>query len=179
MTKKIAALILITAVLGFAVAEEDPVPRLKEGDVEHFIQTYPALSQDLDELGMEYEAESGAYDMPEAVRRNEAFNAVLKKHGWDEHFYVVIGTVLQGYTALAYGEEVPEINQKLADAVKEIESNPALSEAMKEQLIAQMKAAGGMVAGQQAAMQESVHPDDLEQIRGHMDELKDLLEEND
>jgi len=177
MIKKIAALLLVASLFGFATAQDDPVPMLKEGDVELFIQTYPEISQQLEDLGMEYEAKTGDYDIPDSLRYDTKLREILKKHGWDENFFTVMGIIMQGYTALAYGEQQPEIDRKIADSIKEIESNPALSEAMKAQLIESMKAAQGMMADQGASMKENIHPDDLAQIEEHMDELKELLED--
>lgn len=176
--KKITALILITFLAGLSMSGETPEPKLKPGDVEHFLETYPAVSQQLQDLGMEYEAESGEYNLPDAIRFNQEFLGILEQHGWDENFFSVMSVIMQGYTVLAYQNEMPEIDRKMADAIKEIEANTALSEAMKKQLIEQLKASQGLMAGQQSAMQQSIHPDDLALIGEHMEAIKALLDEN-
>lgn len=176
--KKLSALILLIFVAGFSVYGEDPEPKLKPGDVEHFLKTFPLVSQQLEELGMQYEAESGDYDLPDAARFNQEFLAILKKHGWDENFFSVMALIMKGYTALAYKAELPEIDRKIAEAIKEIEANPALSDAMKKQMIEQIKASQGLAAGQQTTLEEDIHPDDLAQISEYMEEIKALLDED-
>jgi hypothetical protein len=161
---------------GFSVYGEDPEPLLNPGDVEHFIKTFPLVVQQLEELGLQYEAESGDYDLPDAARINDEVLSILKKHGWDEHFFTVMPHIMKAYTALVYKAELPEMDRKIAEAIKEIEANPALSDAMKKQMIDQIKASQGLAAGQQSTMEEEIHPDDLAQISEYLEEIKAILE---
>jgi hypothetical protein len=178
--KKLIAAVLCLALFGSAGwAADDPVPVLKKGDVERFIDSFPKLAKELEKLGMKYDAEEGDYSLPEAVQANAEFNAVLKKHGWDEKFFIKMQAIFLGYTAIVYKKEMANVAPEIAKAIKEIESAPGMSEAMKKQMIERMKASQKMMEGSQSGMQTSVHEDDLALIRPKIPDLKKLFEHDD
>ncbi len=179
MQKIIVSLGLLIVLCGLAAAQDTPEPALVKGDVERFIQTYPILKEELTELGMKYDAREGEYSLPEAVRVSAEFRAILEKHGWDEAFFMKMPVILLGYAAIEYKTEFQNIDPQFAEAIKEIESNPGMSEAMKKQMIEQMKAAQGMMKSQEGGLQQSIHPKDLELIGPKIKELKKILEEED
>ncbi len=179
MQKITVSLGLFIVLCGLAAAQDTPDPVLVKGDVERFIQTYPVLVEKLTEMGMKYDAREGDYSLPEAVQVSTEFQALLKKHGWDEAFFTKMPVILLGYAAIEYKKEFQEIDPQFAQAIKEIESNPGMSEAMKKQMIEQMKAAQGMMKSQEGGLQQSIHPNDLELIGPKVKELKKILEEED
>jgi hypothetical protein len=179
MQKIIVCLGLIIGLSSLAVAQDTPEPVLVKGDVERFIQTYPLMVEKLTELGMKYDAREGDYSLPEAVQVSAEFQAVLAKHGWDEAFFMKMPVILLGYAAIEYKKEMKDIDPQFAQAIKEIESNPGMSEAMKKQMIEQMKAAQGMMKSQEGGLQQSIHPKDLALIGPKIKELKKILEEED
>jgi hypothetical protein len=128
---------------------------------------------------MKYEAKEGEYTMPEALQANAEFHAVLKKHGWDENFFQKMGTIFMGYIQLAHKDEMAQMDPEIEKAIKEIESTAGMSEAMKEQMIARLRATQKMMGGQKDAMQQSVHELDLAQISTKLPELKKLFEDED
>lgn len=172
-------LLLITLLMSpaMAAAQESAEPVLQKGDVEKFIATFPVLKEELEELGMRYEAEEGEYTLPEAIQANAEFNALLKKHGWDETFFVKMSTIFMGYITLEHGKEMQEMDPEFEKAIKEIESTAGMSEAMKQQMIERLKATQKMMGGQQEAMKQSVHVNDLELIRPKLGDLKKLFED--
>jgi len=175
--KKLAALVLIAALAGFAFAGEDPKPILKKGDVEKFIKTYPALSEELDKFGIELEGEAGNYTVPEPLRYNQELLGILKKHGWDEHFFAAVGTIMRGYINIVYKQEVKSMDKEVAEAIEKIEGDPNLSDAMKKQMVEQMKASQKMMSGGAAVYGQEIHPDDFAQVTENIEGLKEVLEE--
>ncbi len=171
----IVALFLISSL---AVAAEPPKPILKKGDVEKFIKTFPALTKDMKNFDTNMDAKEGNITIPEAMIASNEFNAILKKHGWDENFFTTIQTIVMGYSYLVYGDSIKGANAEIAKALKEIDSNPHLSAEMKEQMKAQMKAASGAMATQNVQMKKSIHPLDLAMIKAKIKELKTVLEKN-
>ena len=63
-----------------------PDPVLEEGDVEQFVETYPQLKADLDEYGVQMDLEAGDLSYDEALKANQEFLAILKKHGWEGRY---------------------------------------------------------------------------------------------
>ncbi|MBN1271931.1 MAG: hypothetical protein JXB26_06630 [Candidatus Aminicenantes bacterium] len=172
-------LILITICFSPSLlAEDPPVPVLEEGDVVHFIETYPELSADLENLGMEYEPTTGHLTIPEAAQQNSELLSLLKKHGWDENFFNKVGVICLGYSILEYKSEVPEMDANVAKSIKEIEANPYMTEAQKKQMIERLKASRGIIASQASTMESKVHEQDLALIKPHMKELKEVLEDD-
>lgn len=179
MRQILAIIVCVVLFVSVGWAEDDPVPVLKKGDVERFIDSFPKLVEELERLGMKYDAEEGDYSLPEAIQANAEFRATLIKYGWDEGFFLKMQTIFMGYTAIVYKKEMANVAPQIAEAIKEIESTPGLSEAMKKQMIERMKASQKMMEGGQAGMQTSVHEDDLALIRPKIPDLKKLFEHDD
>jgi len=175
----IHVLIALLAIPCLAIAQESAEPVLEKGDVEKFIKTFPVFKEELEELGMKYEAKDGEYTMPEAVQASSEFHAVLKKHGWDETFFMKMGTIFMGYISLAHEKEMAQMDPEIEKAIKDIESTAGMSEAMKKQMVERLRATQKMMGGQTGAMQQSVHKLDLAQIQPFIPELKKLFEDED
>ena len=174
----IAALLLTLVLASYAIAQEAPKPVLESGDVEHFIKTYPQLSEEFEKFGAQYEVESGDLEVPEALKANHEFLGILKKYGWDEQFFQKISVILLGYSAIQYKDELEKAAPGFGEAMKEIESNPALSQEMKEQLMKQMGTAQGALSQQQEMFGTQINPKDMELLRPFADKLKKVIEEN-
>lgn len=176
----LAAVILLTIIpVSFAIAEDSPKPVLKSGDVEHFIKTFPQLSKDFEKFGAQYEAKSGDLQVPAALKANQEFLGILKKYGWDENFFQKVSVILLGYSAIEYKDEMAKAAPGLGEALKGIESNPALSREMKEQMMKQMEAAQGALSQQQEMWNTQIHPKDMELLRPFVGKLKKVIEEAD
>jgi hypothetical protein len=172
-------LIVLLAVPCLAIAQDSTEPVLEKGDVERFIKTFPMVKEEMEKLGMKYEAKEGDYTVPEAVQASAEFNALLKKHGWDETFFMKMGTIFMGYVSLAHKKEMAQMDPEIEKAIKEIESTAGVSEAMKKQMVERLRATQKMMGGQQGAMQQSVHKLDLALIQPFIPELKKLFEDED
>ncbi len=162
----------------FVLAEDPTKPVLEEGDVVRFIKTWPLLQEDFKKLGAKYEARSGAITIPEALRANETFLSVLKKHGWDERFIEKMTTIVLCYSAIMYKKEINKANPQLEKSIKEIDSNPNLSDAMKEQLKKQLLAVIGGMESQNHMWGKRINKIDLELVRPLVKEIKEVLEKN-
>lgn len=175
--------ILFVALIGLALLSvtlpgdtETGKPILEKGDVLRFIKTFPELKTDFDKLGAEYDARQGQVTYTEAMMASSEFNGILKKHGWDENFWTKVSTIISGYGILAYNLAVGNVDPQLAAALKQIEDNAALSDAMKKQLKEQIMASKGALKEQGKAMLKMVHPKDMALIKPNLDALKKVLE---
>jgi hypothetical protein len=160
----------------WAQTPDVPDPVLEDGDVKQFIKTYPQLKKDLDEYGVQMDMEGGEMSYDEALKANQEFLELLKKHGWDENFWIKSQTILMGVVILSSEEGVQESNPQFEATKKQIESNPALSEAMKKELLEKLMAAQTAMGAQKQALQQSINPLDMAKIKPHMEELKEILE---
>lgn len=178
-TKWIMLFMLILFVVGsYGIAEETepPKPLLEKGDVVHFIKTYPLLEKDFKNFGAQYEARDGNLTIPEAMKVNQDFLSILKKHGWDEQFFQKVGVIMLGYSAIEYGKQTSKAQAEFEKSLKEIESNPSIPAAMKEQLKQQLKSAYGIMSTQGSELQKRIHSDDLNLIRPLVDKLKETID---
>ena len=165
--------------VSFTAAQDPPKPPkqiLKPGDVEHFIKTFPLLEKDFEKFNMKYEAKSGDVTFPEALKASNEFLQLLKKHGWDENFWLKAGTIMMGYSAIVYGKEIKKADSEFEKSLKDIESNPNIPAAMKKQLKDQLKAAQGMMKTQGSALQQNIHAQDLKLITPHIKEIQKVID---
>jgi hypothetical protein len=178
MKFKMVLLVIMVLSASLMVAQEPPKPVLVKGDVVKFIKTFPLLKKDLKRLGATYSAKNGNVTIPEALKASEEYNAILKKHGWDEHFFVKFMTIARAYSTIVYGKEIKNADPKIAKAIKDIESNPHLSADMKEKLKAQLLATRGILKQQGKALMQNLHPKDLALVKPRVKELKAVMEES-
>lgn len=176
--KLLVTIIFILLVSSLAAEEvEPPKPVLNKGDVEQFIKTFPQLKKDLKKYEAKDEEDAGDITYPEALKANVEFMAILKKHGWDEKFFPKLEAISIGYMISIAEEDAKEMESKNEKAIKEINSNSALSEAMKKQMIQSMEMAKGQMKIQQDLFKTRIHPKDIELIKPHIEEIKKLFEE--
>ena len=178
--KKMKVCLLIRLILIMMVsvvtAQDPPKPILEPGDVKHFIKTFPLLEKEMKNHGFKYEARGGTMTVPEAIKsRNELFEK-LKKHGWDDNFYKKTGVIILGYSSIVYGEEMKKADGAFEESLKEIDSNPHLSDEMKKQLKEQMKAAESAMKMQGSAYKSRIHPNDLKMISPHVKEIQKVID---
>jgi hypothetical protein len=180
MKMKVLILVVLFALASFVIAEdpETPKPLLKKGDVMKFIKTFPLLKKDFDKFGVKHEAKEGSVTYPEALKASAEFRGILKKHGWDEHFFEKTMVIAMGYAGIVYKKGIAEADPKMQKAIKEIKSNTALSDEMKKQLIQSMQAAKGAIKQQSMEFSKRIHKADIELIKPHIEELKKVMEDN-
>lgn len=178
MKLKVFVLVILFALSSMVFADEPeaPKPVLKPGDVKHFIKSFPLLKEELKKFEVKYDGKAGIVTYPEAIKASSEFLGILKKHGWDEHFFEKTAAICVGYSMIVAGKAMKDADPKVAKAMKEIESNPHLSAEMKKQLIEQMKTVKGAMKQQQKALKKSSHKADMELIKPHIEDLKKVFE---
>lgn len=165
---------LIFFIFVSVITAQEPIkPILQPGDVEHFIKTFPTLKED---LRIQDDPRHGTMTVADAIKlKNESID-ILKKHGWGEEFYEKSEIILLGYSYIVYGEEKKKADSALEKSLEEINSNPHLSDAMKKQLIEQMKTVKGVLKTQNSTFKDRMHKADMELIKPHIEELKEILD---
>ena len=157
MKLKVFALVILFTLSAVVLADEPeaPKPVLKPGDVKHFIKTFPLLKEEFKKFEVKYDGKAGIVTYPEAVAASQDFLGILKKHGWDEHFFEKTAAICLGYSTIVSGKALKDADPQVAKAMKEIESNPHLSAEMKKQLIEKMKNVKGAMKQQQKVFEEN------------------------
>jgi len=118
----IAVILFTFTFVSFVIAGDPPkppVPILKPGDVKHFIKTFPHLTKDFKKFGALYEAKTGDLTVPEALKVNKNFLEILKKHGWDEHFFQKASIIFLGYSGIVYGKEIKKAGPGIEKSLKQ------------------------------------------------------------
>jgi len=167
---------ILSAPLFLCAEEPQPKKILVPGDVERFVKTFPLLKEDFEKYGAKYEAKSGNITIPEALSASSEYMAVLKKHGWDEQFFLKMTTIFSAYASIVYKKEMKAQGPQIAEALKQIESNPQLSADMKKQLVSQMKQTMGAIE-QGSGLFGGLHPEDVALVTPFVDQLKAVMDE--
>jgi hypothetical protein len=169
------AVLMLICVAGLQ-AEKTPAPKavLQKGDVEKFMKSFPAMSKELYALGVQFDQKSGAADVPKALAANAKANALLKKYGWDDKYYLKLSVIMSGLYLLAYEQEA---NPQIEASIKQIEASPDLSAAQKKDMIAQLRQAMGDSNTEVGAAKASIHKDDLAQIKPRVKELMKMFKD--
>ena len=177
MRLKIFVLIIVftLATMAFAETPNTPKPVLKKGDVDHFIKTFPQLKEDFKKFEVKYDGKSGAFTYPLALKASGDFLGVLKKHGWDEHFFTKMTTIFMGYSMIFAGVEMAKADPQFAKNIEKIKSNTHLSEEMKKQMVDQLMQVKGMLNNQQKFLKGSIQKADMELIKARLEELQKLF----
>ncbi len=172
----VLVILFVLSSLVFADEPETPKPVLKPGDVKHFIKTFPLLKQEFKKHEVKYDGASGAMTYPEALKASGEFLGILKKHGWDEHFFAKTAAIAMGYSMIIAGKELKDADPRIAKAIKDIEKNPALSDDMKKTLIKQLTTVKGAMKQQRKVFKTNAHKADMVLIKPHIEDLKKVFE---
>ena len=180
MKLKVFVLVILFALSAVVFADEPkaPQPVLKPGDVKNFIKTFPLLKEDLKKFEVKFDGKAGIVTYPEALAASQEFLGILKKHGWDEKYFEKTAAICMGYSTIVAGKAMKDADPQVAKAMKEIESNPNLTPEMKKQLLEQMKTVKGAMKESQKVVKKYAHKADIELIKPHIQDLKELFENN-
>jgi hypothetical protein len=166
-------LLLLVAIVTQITAEVTHKPILEKGDVERFLKTFPQMKADFEKHGAKYEGK-GNYNIPEALKANADFQALLKKHGWDTLFFAKMMTIFRGYASIEYGKQMKEAAPKIKEALKKLESNPHLSAEMKEKMKKSMMGVTALTG--QRDLMGGINPQDMALIKPFINEIRELME---
>lgn len=164
---------------------------LTEGMVENFVDSMTAVRQwadsqdDLDKLeDMEMEPGTDAMTSPfsaavthmETHGRVGELESIVRDHGFDgmDEWGRVGDRVVRAFMAVEIEREHPEARAELEEARREIEDNPDIPEAQKEQLLEMLEAS----AGAMMSMIEEVPEADREALRPHLPRLRETMGED-
>ncbi|EON92247.1 hypothetical protein MARLIPOL_11511 [Marinobacter lipolyticus SM19] len=163
--------------------------RLTNEKVRAFISTLQeaeTLDDDFDQLNEQMPGSGNPSEMPDfssifsdsvnQMRGHEAYNrmeGIVKENGFDsmEEWGATGDRVFQAWMAIEMEDQHPQMARKMAAAMDEINNNPNLSEAQKEQMRAMM---GGATAAMESARQAP--ESDKQAVRPHMQALRAVTE---
>ena len=99
----------------------------------------------------------------------------LAERGWDaQRFYYVAGHVAKGLAAAMVGERSPEMQQEMAASMAMIRDNPSLSQAMKDQMMAQMQNAMAQTRELESTA-EDLPPQEMGLLRTNLKRIKNAF----
>lgn len=131
-------------------AQESPSPRLIQGDVGKFIDTWPGLSTELAALDMEYAEGDDIGSYFAAASFNAEAMAIFAKYGWDEDYYPKASVIM--------------MTSVMLEGARQMKSDSETA---------------GMAGMFEAQLTQSVHPNDIDLVRPRVPEIVALLEETD
>lgn len=158
---------------GAAWAEGNPqvARRLRPGDVEKFVRTYPDMHAQYRSL----QVESGSYE-GKGLQLWRDVTGILNRHGWKHSFWGKLGAIANGVAYL----RIEEVKQRGApgvqSALRGLQQSPFIKDATKRQIRAEVRRAGSDVEQAAASFAQKVHPEDLALLRPHLRELKRVFD---
>ncbi|MGM0768118.1 MAG: hypothetical protein ACQEV6_08835 [Pseudomonadota bacterium] len=153
------------------------------------LQDAETLEQDFDELNQELPDADDGSEMPDfssifsdsvdKMRGHEAYDRmedIVEDHGFDsmEEWGATGDRVFQAWMAIEMEDQHPEMAREMAAAMDQINNNPNMSEAQKEQMRAMM---GGATSAMESA--RNAPEADKQAVRPHMDTLRSVTESDD
>lgn len=169
----------------FALASTAHAESLTDSTVRSFInslETLQSMEDEFEGLAEDMSTEDGAEQRPDlsrifssSVEKMEGHGMyrqledVVQQHGFSspEEWGKTGDRIFQAWSALEMGEQSGQMNQEMAKAMEEINNNPNMSEAQKQQMREMM--GGAMSAYEQAA---NAPEEDKRAVRPHMDALR-------
>lgn len=165
---------------------------LTDEKIRAFINTLEeaeTLEGDLDQLNEEQPGSGNPSDMPDfssifsdsvnKMRGHEAYDRmedIVEDNGFDsmEEWGATGDRVFRAWMAIEMESQHPQMAREMAAAMEEINNNPNLSEAQKEQMRSMM---GGATAAMESARQAPEA--DKQAVRPHMQTLRAVTESGD
>lgn len=162
---------------------------LTDEKVQSFIsslETLQGMEDEFEELNEELATEEDATEMPDMSRifsssvekmkgheMHDRLEEVVQQHGFSspEEWGRTGDRIFQAWSALEMGEQSGQVDQEMAKAMEEIDNNPNMSEAQKQQMREMMS--GAMSAYKQAANAPEA---DKRAVRPHIEALRGATE---
>ncbi|MDL0431957.1 hypothetical protein QPM17_12500 [Marinobacter sp. TBZ242] len=152
------------------------------------LEELQSMEDEFAELTEDISDEESAAEMPdlsrlfsssvEQMKGHDAYNRmedVVQQHGFSsaEEWGRTGDRIFRAWSALEMGEQSGQVNQEMTRAMEEINNNPHMSEAQKQQMREMMGSA--MSAYEQAA---NAPEEDKRAVRPHMDALRSVTSED-
>jgi protein-tyrosine-phosphatase len=162
---------------------------LTDEKVQSFIsslETLQGMEDEFEELNEDLATEEDATEMPDMSRifsssvekmkgheMHDRLEEVVQQHGFSspEEWGRTGDRIFQAWSALEMGEQSGQVDQEMAKAMEEIDNNPNMSEAQKQQMREMMS--GAMSAYKQAANAPEA---DKRAVRPHIEALRGATE---
>ncbi len=86
---------------------ESPKAVLSASDIQLFIKTLKPLQQDIEKLGTKYDVDDPTN--MQAIAASEEIQAVFRKHGWSEDYYLKVAAITSAFAHLKMEKELENI----------------------------------------------------------------------
>lgn len=174
----------------FALASTAHAESLTDSTVRSFInslETLQGMEDEFEGLAEDLSTDDETEQMPDlsrvfssSVKKMEGHEMyrqledVVQQHGFSspEEWGETGDRIFRAWSALEMGEQSGQVNQEMAKAMEEIDNNPNISEAQKQQMREMM--GGAMSAYKEAA---NAPEEDKRAVRPHMDALRSVTSE--
>ncbi|MFO8111811.1 MAG: hypothetical protein R6T92_04790 [Desulfosalsimonadaceae bacterium] len=163
---------------------------LRDADIKNFISSMKEVQMaeeeydDLDEFVDDEDFSEEDMEMPDnpmsesikALRGHEIYgrlDGIAKDHGFSDatHWASVGDRVLKAFFSILLEEEEPAMREEMERSLREIDENPHMSDAQKQEMKQMMKNAMSSMDAMADAPAE-----DVDAVRPHMGELRQVLE---
>ena len=172
--KRAAMLIAFVMCCTAAVSGQERI--LKEGDVKRFVDTYKPIEEEMESLSLDFGIGDDGFSYSEGMEANTAVLNILKKYGWDISFFEKAFVIAMLYGTIKMEEQFAEANPEIKQALEEIDNNDYFTPEMKAQMREQLLAVLTMMQESPEQSQDTMHPEDIEQVRKYKKELEALFD---
>ena len=157
---------------------------LTDAQVKNFINSFAEMQEMLDESydeaddpwddeeDKDFSPSTMISDFMTEIRGHERYGNVerlIRQHGFSgvDEWSGVGDRVMRAAFALEMGEHAPEMDEEIAEFIRNLEDNPHIDEAQKQEIIKEMQAATASMEELAAAPEE-----DKDAVRPHMETLR-------
>ena len=146
---------------------------LTQSDVKHFIDNFPAISSDFEDLQIAYDKSSQQFTLPESVDYLSKIDAVVKKHGYEDYadFATKTAAIMSAYAMLTYQQESSGSKAELEKALAEIDNSEYYTDEQKQQMRDALEQSMNYVDEMSAENEENIRV-----VKPYANQLKDLVD---
>lgn len=160
---------------GALLAQSQQSPFTLE-ELNRFLADFPQFLAHMEEQGHMVENTANP-DAWKAAEMRDIYTDYVQSKGWSvERFSYVASHVSQGLVAAEVRTRTPEIESQLAEARESIMSNPSMSQAMKQQMLAQLEQSMAQTRELEKTG-EDIPQSEMALIQSNKDRIRKVFEE--
>jgi hypothetical protein len=169
----VATFLMVFGISLYGQNDATTTPQLKKSDVENFIKNYPTITDEFEELDIEFDKEDNLEDLLGGMEGYNDVNTIVQKYGYSDYadFALKTWSIAASYASVKLNNEgAPEIQ----NAFKQIEMDESMTPEQKAAAKQQLELILGAMGGTFKSM---ANEQDIETVKPFIDKLDLLFEE--
>lgn len=159
----------------FAQDKEPEHIILTASDVKLFVQSFPTIGKQLEQLEIDYDRENYEYALPEVSETLNEVNDIVIKYGYKDYadFLIKTATIAVTYSSIKLEQENVNAQPEFAEAIEEIEDNEYYTAEQKEQMITALKQSAQTL---NTMSKDMADPRNVAVVTPYLDKIEEALD---